>query len=810
MSVDSENPVLSTSVPVLPLRDVVVFPRMVIPLFVARKKSVQALELAMDSQEKKIFLVTQHDAAHDDPSIDQIYDVGTVASILQMLKMADGAVKLLVEGKYRARSYEFKDLTHCLVGNLELIEETELTSAESNALLHTAFEEFEKLVKLNPKAPHEILASLSKIEDVGSAADIIAAHLSIGNSEKQMILEMTNTRGRIEKVLIKLAEEVKGLRLEKTIRVRIKKQMERSQREYYLNEKLKAIHKELGDNEEGAGENDQLTVRIGKAGMSKEGKEKAESELKKLRMMPPMSAEATVVRNYIDCLLGLPWKTRTRVSKDLKRAQKILDNDHYGLEKVKERILEYLAVQTRVKKPKAAILCLVGPPGVGKTSLGESIARATNRKFIRMSLGGVRDEAEIRGHRRTYVGSMPGKIIQNLSRVKSKNPLFMLDEVDKMSMDFRGDPASALLEVLDPEQNHRFGDHYLEVAFDLSEVMFIATANTLNIPPPLLDRMEVIRISGYTEEEKLEIASRYLVPKQQKYNGLQDGEANITTRVIKDIITFYTREAGVRNLEREISKIYRKVVKALVLDKHIKKNQITARNLEQYLGVKQYRRNEMQQTNKIGQAQGLAWTSFGGELLNIEAVVMPGKGQHLSTGKLGDVMKESISAAISVVRSRSRNWGISADFHKQLDIHVHVPEGATPKDGPSAGIGMCTAIVSALTGIAVRSDVAMTGEITLRGEVLPVGGLKEKLLAAHRTGIKLVVIPKDNEKDLRDVSENVRKEVAIHPVKWIDQVVDYALERAPTPIAGDEIDDGRLREQDQDRRNRVSSTVTAH
>ncbi len=805
-----QDQVFKTGIPVLPLRDVVVFPRMVIPLLVGRKKSIQALEFAMDTKEKKILLVTQRDATHDDPSIDQIYQTGTVASVLQMLRMSDGAVKLLVEGEDRANALKFKDFGNCLVCDLELIEENDMNTSESNALVQTAIAEFEKFVKINSNVPAEITASLNKVTAVGPAADIIAAHLNINNDEKQKILEMADPVARIEHVLVKLAEEVEGLQVEKTIRARVKKQMERSQREYYLNEKLKAIQKELGDSEEGTNENDELENRIEKAGMTKEAKEKAESELKKLRMMSPMSAEANVVRNYIDTLLLLPWKTRTRVSKDLKRAQKILDDDHYGLEKVKERILEYLAVQTRVKKPKAAILCLVGPPGVGKTSLGESIAKATNRKFIRMSLGGVRDEAEIRGHRKTYVGSMPGRIIQNLTKAKSKNPLFMLDEVDKMSMDFRGDPSSALLEVLDPEQNHRFGDHYMEVSFDLSEVMFIATANTLNIPPPLLDRMEVIRISGYTEEEKLEIARRYLIPKQKKYNGLKEGEARMTSRVIKDIITFYTREAGVRNLERAISKVYRKVVKDLVLDKTIDEIRLTVGNLSNYLGVKQYRRNEVQQENKIGQVQGLAWTSFGGELLSIEAVVMPGKGRQASTGKLGDVMKESISAAITVVRSRSHNWGIKPDFHQKQDIHIHVPEGATPKDGPSAGIGMCIAIVSALTEIAVRSDVAMTGEITLRGEVLPVGGLKEKLLAAHRAGIKLVIIPNDNQKDLQDVSEKVRKEIEIRPVKWIDQVVDYALERVPVPLPEEEIKEGKLGEQKEDRRDGVNPTVTAH
>ncbi|MEM7196369.1 MAG: endopeptidase La [Pseudomonadota bacterium] len=775
-----------TELPVLPLRDVVVFPHMVIPLFVGRARSIKALEIAMEAG-KSILLIAQKDATLDNPGADDIYVTGTLANILQMLKMPDGTVKVLVEGEQRAQVLKYihddNDPESCVMAEAEMIGDSEMIAREADVLIRTVSAEFEKYVKLNPKIPPEILTSLSGIDNPGRVADTIAAHLNLKNEDKQKILELFDPRERMEHILGVMDSEIDLLQVEKRIRTRVKKQMEKSQREYYLNEQMKAIQKELGEMDDVPNEADELAGKIEDAGMPKEALEKANSELKKLKMMSPMSAEATLVRNYIDWLVSLPWKKQTRISKDLSKAQGVLDDDHYGLEKVKDRILEYLAVQQRVKKSKAAILCLVGPPGVGKTSLGQSIARSTNRKFIRMSLGGVRDEAEIRGHRRTYIGSMPGKIIQNLAKVKSKNPLFMLDEVDKMSMDFRGDPSSALLEVLDPEQNHAFGDHYLEVDYDLSDVMFIATANTLNIPSPLLDRMEVIRISGYTEEEKLEIAHRYLLPKQKKNNGLKDSEVDISEDAVKEIVASYTREAGVRNLEREVSKVYRKVVKELLLDKSLKRVEVTPDNLEKYLGVKRFRRQDADKENNIGQVNGLAWTEVGGELLTIETVVMPGKGKHVSTGKLGDVMQESISAAISVVRSRSTAWGIEDDFYQTHDVHVHVPEGATPKDGPSAGIGMCTALVSALTGIPVLSSVAMTGEITLRGEVLPIGGLKEKLLAAHRAGIKRVLIPDENTRDLQDIPDNIKDDLDIRAVKWIDDVVELALERQPAPTA---------------------------
>ena len=800
--------------PVLPLRDVVVFPHMVIPLFVGRVKSIHALDIAMESG-KNILLVAQKDPTDDDPTVDEIYRTGIVASILQMLKMPDGTVKVLVEGEQRATIVRYtSDLDNpheSYMCEVNLIEDIGLLSRESDVLLRSVTAEFEKYVKLNSRIPPEILTSLSGIDELGRVADIIAAHLNLKTEEKQLILELFNPTERLEHIFGVMDSEIDLLQVEKRIRTRVKKQMEKSQREYYLNEQIKAIQKELGDTDEGVSEMDELENRIAKSGMSKEAREKAEGELKKLKMMSPMSAEATVVRNYIDWLLSLPWKARSRISRDLTKSQKVLDDDHYGLEKVKDRILEYLAVQKRVRKPKAAILCLVGPPGVGKTSLGESIARATNRKFIRMSLGGVRDEAEIRGHRRTYIGSMPGKIIQNLSKAKKRNPLFMLDEVDKMSMDFRGDPSSALLEVLDPEQNHKFGDHYLEVDYDLSDVMFIATANTLNIPSPLLDRMEVIRISGYTDEEKLEIAQRYLLPKQRKNNGLREDEVNITNNAIKEIISSYTREAGVRSLEREIAKIYRKNVKELLLTQKDKQILVTPKNIGKFLGVKRFRRNEAEEGNKVGQVTGLAWTEFGGELLTIEAVVMPGKGKHVYTGKLGDVMQESITAAISVVRSRSRQWGIDQDFYEKQDVHIHVPEGATPKDGPSAGIGMCTSIVSALTGISALSSVAMTGEITLRGEVLPIGGLKEKLLAAHRAGIKTVIIPGENARELREIPDNIRKKLDIRPVKWIDEVIELATERPPEARFEEEISPSSTVDEIKNSKSRdKQSELTAH
>ena len=808
-------------IPVLPLRDVVVFPHMVIPLFVGRAKSIVALETAMQN-EKRILLVAQKDANQDNPTIDDVFSIGTIASILQMLKMPDDTVKVLVEGEQRARITQYTnddDPKGCFMCEAELISEpqvfsiatTKETTKESEVLLRTVIAEFENYIALNSKISPEILTSLHGIEDWGRVADTIAAHLNLKNNEKQNILELFDVDIRLEHILCVMDSEIDLLQVEKKIRARVKKQMSKSQREYYLNEQMKAIQNELEDMGGGVNENDDISRKIAESGMHKEAMEKAENESKKLKMMSPMSAEAAVVRNYIDWLLALPWKTRTRVSKDILQAQQVLDEDHYGLEKVKDRILEYLAVQKRVKKSKAAILCLVGPPGVGKTSLGESIARATNRKFVRISLGGVRDEAEIRGHRRTYIGSMPGKIIQNMAKVKTKNPLFMLDEVDKMSTDFRGDPSSALLEVLDPEQNDKFDDHYLEVPYDLSDVMFIATANTLNIPGPLLDRMEVIRISGYTDEEKQKIAQHYLIPKQRKNNGLKKGEVNLSELSLKEIIASYTREAGVRNLEREISKIYRKVVKQLLLDKTTTVANVTPQCLEKYLGVKRFRRNAMEKENKVGQVTGLAWTEIGGELLTIEAVVMPGKGKRVYTGKLGEVMQESITAAISVVRSRSRQWGINPNFYAKEDIHVHVPEGATPKDGPSAGIGMCTAIVSALTGIPALSTVAMTGEITLRGEVLPIGGLKEKLLAAHRAGIKRVIIPYENSRDLAEIPKKIRHDLEIKSTKWIDEVIELALER-PSEDASDQEISGHHEADDNNphKTEETKSGLTAH
>ena len=769
-----------TRFPMLPLRDVVIFPHMVIPLFVGRKKSIQALEEAMDAG-KNIFLAAQKDAADDDPGPDHIYETGTVANILQLLKLPDGTVKVLVEGIRRASIVRYVDTDECFVVDTVPLKDQDVSEREAEVLQRTVLSEFEQYVKLNSKIPPEILTSLNGIEDLGRLADTIAAHLSLRNEDKQTILELGSVRERLEHILGVMESEIDLLQVEKRIRGRVKKQMEKSQREYYLNEQMKAIQKELGDLDDAPNELEELTEKIKDSGMSKEAREKAEAELKKLRMMSPMSAEATVVRNYIDWLVSVPWKKRTRVSKDIARAEKILDADHYGLERVKERIVEFLAVQQRIKKIKGPILCLVGPPGVGKTSLGESIARATNRKFIRMSLGGVRDEAEIRGHRRTYIGSMPGKIIQNMSKIKSRNPLFMLDEVDKMSMDFRGDPSSALLEVLDPEQNHAFGDHYLEVDYDLSEVMFIATANTLNIPSPLLDRMEVIRISGYTEDEKINIATRYLVPKQVKNNGLKEDEISIGKSVLYDIVRHYTREAGVRSLEREISKICRKVARELLLDTKKQKVTVNRRNLEKYLGVKQYRFGKAEEMNRIGHVTGLAWTEVGGDLLTIEAVTIEGKGKQMYTGKLGDVMQESIQTAVSVVRSRARNYGINPGFYQDRDVHIHVPEGATPKDGPSAGTAMCTALLSALTGVPVRADVAMTGEITLRGEVLPIGGLKEKLLAARRGGIKTVVYPTENQKDLAEIPANVIEGLELKAVQWIDEVFEIALEHMPKP-----------------------------
>ncbi|MCG5535328.1 endopeptidase La [Ectothiorhodospira mobilis] len=770
------------TVPVLPLRDVVVYPHMVIPLFVGREKSIRALDTAMAAN-KQILLVAQKSAEVDEPSAQEIHRVGTLSTILQLLKLPDGTIKVLVEGAERARVVELSDTESHFSAEISPIRpQTSVDEREMEVLTRSVLNLFDQYVKLNKKIPPEILTSLAGIDDPARLADTIAAHMSLKIEEKQKILEIEDVRARLEHLMSLIEGEIDILQIEKRIRGRVKQQMEKSQREYYLNEQMKAIQKELGDLEDVPNEFEELQQRIDKAGMPKEAQQKAQAELNKLKMMSPMSAEATVVRNYVEWLTSVPWKKRSKVRNDIAGAQRVLDEDHYGLEKVKERILEYLAVQQRVRKLKGPILCLVGPPGVGKTSLGRSIARATNRKFTRMSLGGVRDEAEIRGHRRTYIGALPGKIVQNLSKVGTRNPLFLLDEIDKMAMDFRGDPASALLEVLDPEQNSTFVDHYLEVEFDLSDTMFVATANSLNIPGPLLDRMEVIRIPGYTEDEKTSIAQSYLLPKQVKNNGLKEGELVVSEAAIRDIIRYYTRESGVRNLEREISQICRKVVKNHLLKDSDRKTLVTPKNLDKYLGVRRYRYGVAEERDQVGQVTGLAWTEVGGELLTIEAAVVPGKGKCIQTGKLGDVMQESIQAAMTVVRSRSQVLGINEDFHEKKDIHIHVPEGATPKDGPSAGIGMCTAIVSALTGIPVRSDVAMTGEITLRGEVLPIGGLKEKLLAAHRGGITTVLIPEENEKDLVEIPKNIKSRLDIRSVRWIDEVLTIALKERPKGV----------------------------
>jgi len=772
----------TNAIPVLPLRDVVVYPHMVIPLFVGREKSISALDTAMQ-EDKKILLIAQKNAEVDDPSVDDIYEIGTLSTILQLLKLPDGTVKVLVEGAERVRITGYENTDTFFTAHVDvLVQDDEPDDKELEVQTRSLLALFEQYVKLNKKVPPEILTSLSGIEESGRLADTIAAHMSLKLEEKQKILEIEDCHQRIERLMVLIEGEIDIMQIEKRIRGRVKQQMEKSQREYYLNEQMKAIQKELGDMDDVPNELEELEQKIKKAGMSKEALEKATSELNKLKMMSPMSAEATVVRNYVDWLVNVPWKKRTKIRHNLAAAEDILEEDHYGLEKVKERILEYLAVQQRVKKLKGPILCLVGPPGVGKTSLGRSIARATGRKFTRMSLGGVRDEAEIRGHRRTYIGSLPGKIIQNLAKLSVRNPLFLLDEMDKMSMDFRGDPSSALLEVLDPEQNNSFGDHYLEVDFDLSDVMFVATANTMNIPAPLLDRMEVIRIPGYTEDEKINIAMRYLLKKQIELNGLKETEISISENAIRDIVRYYTREAGVRNLEREISKICRKIVKELVLHKKGKKISVTPRNMEKYLGVKRFRYGRAEENDQVGQVTGLAWTEVGGELLTIESTMVSGKGKMIHTGQLGDVMQESIHAAMTVVRSRSASLGIEADFYQKYDIHIHVPEGATPKDGPSAGVGMCTALVSALTNIPVRADVAMTGEITLRGEILPIGGLKEKLLAAHRGGISIVLIPEENRKDLAEIPANVKDKLDIRPVRWIDEVLQVALLQLPTPL----------------------------
>ncbi|WP_198265812.1 endopeptidase La [sulfur-oxidizing endosymbiont of Gigantopelta aegis] len=766
--------------PVLPLRDVVVYPHMVIPLYVGREKSINALEAAME-EDKKIILIAQKNASDDDPKPEDIHSVGTIASILRLLKLPDGTVKVLVEGDERAQVDNLFASDDFYTAQVSIFEATKIEEREADVLTRTVMNQFDQYVKMNDKVPPEILSSLSSIEDPSRLADTIAAHMPLKIEEKQVILEISDVRERLEHLLAQMESEIDILQVEKRIRGRVKQQMEKSQREYYLNEQMKAIQKELNDIDDVPNELEELENKIKDSGLSTEAKKKGMAELNKLKMMSPMSAEASVVRNYLEWLTNVPWKKRSKVRHDLAKAEAILEEDHYGLEKVKERILEYLAVQQRMKKLKGPILCLVGPPGVGKTSLGQSIARATNRKFTRMSLGGVRDEAEIRGHRRTYIGSMPGKIMQNMSKVEVKNPFFLLDEIDKMAMDMRGDPSSALLEVLDPEQNDTFNDHYMEVDYDLSEVMFVATSNSMNIPGPLLDRMEVIRLPGYTEEEKVNIVARYLIPKQLKNNGLKESELTISEGAIRDIVRYYTREAGVRSIEREVAKIARKVVKEILLDKKTKKVAVTSRNIEKYLGVKRFRYGSVEQENQVGQVTGLAWTEVGGEILTIETAVMPGKGKNSVTGQLGDVMKESIQAAMSVVRSRSDSLGIAYETYENKDIHIHVPEGAIPKDGPSAGIGMCTALVSALTEIPVKADVAMTGEITLRGEVLPIGGLKEKLLAALRSGIKTVVIPIENKKDLVDLPKNIVSKLDIIPVQWIDEVLQIALVHAPTP-----------------------------
>ncbi|MFZ9610127.1 MAG: endopeptidase La [Methylococcales bacterium] len=795
-------------IPVLPLRDVVVYPHMVIPLFVGRQRSIDALEVAMKDN-KQILLVAQREAEVDEPEFTDLYEMGTLANILQLLKLPDGTVKVLVEGSQRTKVLFYKDTGSFFSAAVEKIDDIfSLSVKERDVLQRTVINTFDQYVKLNSKIPPEVLNALAGIEDSSRLADTMAAHMSLKVSDKQAVLETIDIEKRLEDLMAIMEGEVDLLEMEKKIRVRVKQQMEKNQREYYLNEQMKAIQKELGDMDDVPNEIEELEKKIVNAGMSKEAKKKADAELNKLKLMPAMSAEATVVRNYIDWMVNVPWKKKTKVSRDLKIAEQVLEAEHYGLEKVKERILEYLAVQQRVKQLKGPILCLVGPPGVGKTSLGESIARATNRIYVRMALGGVRDEAEIRGHRRTYIGSMPGKILQSLAKVKTRNPMFLLDEIDKMAADFRGDPASALLEVLDPEQNHTFSDHYLEVDFDLSDVMFVATANTMNIPSALLDRMEVIRLAGYTEDEKINIAIRYLIPKQIKNNGLKSHEIEISEAAVRDMIRYYSREAGVRNLERDVSKICRKVVKSLLLKTEKTKTLIGPENLNDYLGVRRFSYGLAEEQDQIGQVTGLAWTEVGGELLTIETAVIPGKGKHSATGKLGDVMKESIEAAMTVVRSRSELLGIDNEVFQKNDIHIHVPEGATPKDGPSAGIGMCTAIISALTKIPVRANVAMTGEITLRGEVLPIGGLKEKLLAAHRGGITIVLIPAENEKDLAEIPENIKQNLDIRPVHWIDEVLAVALQYMPIPVEKEtDKDQGKI---ETDAVKKIQQGVMAH
>ncbi len=787
MSGHTQLPAEALDLPLLPLRDVVIFPHMVIPLFVGRPKSIKALEAAMES-ERRIMLVAQKAAAKDDPLVTDMFEVGCISTILQMLKLPDGTVKVLVEGQQRAKVNRIEDGELHFVANVTPVQEifepetkSRAKASEIEALRRAVMQQFEQYVKLNKKIPPEILTSISSIDDPGRLADTIAAHLPLKLESKQAVLDLSGIKDRLENLFEQIEREVDILNVDKKIRGRVKRQMEKNQRDFYLNEQVKAIQKELGEGEDGA-DIDEIEKKIKAAKMPKEALKKAEGELKKLKLMSPMSAEATVVRNYIDVLTGLPWAGKTKIKHDLANAEKVLNEDHYGLDKVKDRILEYLAVQQRVEKVKAPILCLVGPPGVGKTSLGQSVAKATGRKYVRMALGGMRDEAEIRGHRRTYIGAMPGKVLQSLSKIGTRNPLFLLDEIDKLGTDFRGDPSSALLEVLDPEQNHKFGDHYVEVDFDLSDVMFVATSNSMNIPPALLDRMEVIRLSGYTEDEKVNIATKFLLPKQLSNNGVKAEELQIAEEAVRDIVRYYTREAGVRSLERELSKICRKVVKGLQLKKMVSQVKVNTDNLHDFLGVRKYSYGRAEKLNQVGQVVGLAWTEVGGDLLTIEAAMMPGKGVITRTGSLGDVMKESVEAARTVVRSRSRRLGIKDEFFEKKDIHIHVPDGATPKDGPSAGAAMTTAFVSAMTGIPVRADVAMTGEITLRGEVTEIGGLKEKLLAALRGGIKTVLIPEENAKDLQDIPENVKNGLEIVPVRWIDKVLEIALERMPSPL----------------------------
>ena len=799
MSISSDDP-SNTQFPLLPLRDVVVYPQIVQPLFVGRPKSIKALEIAMSS-DKQVLLVAQKNASDDEPAADDLYQIGTLATILQLIRLPDGTVKVLVEGLDRAQLRNVGFDTDHFRAEILLLNTDPVPEKESELLIRSLLSQFEQYVQLSKKIPPEVMTSISSIDEPGRLVDTIANHMTLQLAEKQNLLELVSLQARIEHLMALIESEIDLFQVEKRIRGRVKKQMEKSQREYYLNERMKAIQKEMGEMDDVPNEAEELKTRIDAAGMPKEAKEKAVSELNKLKQMSPMSSEASVVRTYLDWMVSIPWKKRSKVRMDLVKAEEILETDHYGLKEVKERILEYLAVQKRVKKLKGPILCLVGPPGVGKTSLGESIARATNRKFVRMALGGVRDEAEIRGHRRTYIGSLPGKLVQKLSKVGVKNPLFLLDEIDKMGMDNRGDPASALLEVLDPEQNHSFNDHYLEVDYDLSEVMFVCTSNSMNIPGPLLDRMEVIRLPGYTEEEKTSIAERYLIPKQKRNNGVRDKELTFTTEPISDLVRYYTREAGVRGLEREIAKICRKVVKENSLESNAQAINLTSVELEHYSGVRKYDYGKAEEENLIGQVNGLAWTSVGGELLTIETVAVNGKGKTTKTGSLGDVMQESIQAAFTVVRSRAESLGLPANFHEKHDLHIHVPEGATPKDGPSAGVGMCTALVSALASIPVRADVAMTGEITLRGQVLKIGGLKEKLLAAHRGNIKTVLIPADNERDLKEIPDNIKADLNIIPVRWIDQVLEHALEYQPTPLsAGKKAPPGKdSKQEDKDK-----------